>query len=179
LLFWLTGLGSRSGAARVSAGRGDKTVQLQVRNLKEVQRRLKAVGDDAVKDLKRAHGEAARIVETQAKVEVPVKRVGAGDSAYIRRGATPGRLKASIRSSGQARAGIVRAGSKAQVPYAGPVHYGWPNRPNYGNWKGSIVWGGPIRENKFMYRALGKKENEVEEVFVRLVNAAIKKHLGG
>jgi hypothetical protein len=163
----------------VSSSRADKTVQVQVKNLKEVQRRLRAVGDEAVKDLKRAHGEAARIVETQAKVEVPVRRVRPGDSAYIRRGATPGRLKASIRSSGQARAGVVRAGSKREVPYAGPIHYGWPNRPNYGMWKGSIVWGGPIRENKFMYRALAKKENEVEEIFVRLVNAAIKKHLGG
>lgn len=162
----------------MSAGRADKTVQLQVKNLKEVQRRMRAVGDDAVKDLKRVHREAARIVENQAKVEVPVKRVGTGDSAYVRRGATPGRLKASIRSTGQARAGVVRAGSKA-VPYAGVIHYGWPNRPNYGNWKGKIVWGGPIRENKFLYRALLKKEDEVEELFVRLVNEAIKKHLGG
>jgi hypothetical protein len=178
----------------VSSSRADKTVQVQVKNLKEVQRRLRAVGDDAVKDLKHAHRAAARVVENQAKIEVPVRRVRPGDSAYIRRGATPGRLKATIRSSGQARAGVVRAGrgglqgsgapmmgmvNPAIVPYAGVIHYGWPNRPNYGNWKGSIVWGGPIRPNKFMYRALAKKEDEVEEIFVRLVNAAIRTHLGG
>ncbi|HEY7821856.1 MAG TPA: hypothetical protein VIG24_03425 [Acidimicrobiia bacterium] len=162
----------------MSSRRADKTVQVQVKNLKEVQRRLRAVGDDAVKDLKKAHGEAARVVEGQAKIEVPVKRIGTGDSAYIRRGAVPGRLKQSIRSSGQARAGVVRAGTKA-LPYAGVVHYGWPNRPNYGMWNGKIVWGGPIRENKFLYRALLKKEDEVEEIFVRLVNEAIDRHLGG
>lgn len=163
----------------MSATRGDKSVQLEVRNLKEVQRRLRAVGDAAVNDLKKAHGESARIVEQEAKNTVPVKQVGAGDSAYIRRGSTPGRLKASIRSTGQARAGLVRAGGPSfGVLYAGVVHYGWPNRPNYGNWKGKIVWGGPIRPQPFLFDAMANKESEVEEVFIRMVNAAIDKHLG-
>jgi hypothetical protein len=163
----------------VSSRRGDKSVQLEVKNLKDVQRRLRAVGDDAVADLKKAHGAAARIVEQEAKSTVPVKRVGTGDSAYIRRGATPGRLKASIRSTGQARAGIVRAGGASfGVLYAGVIHYGWPNRPNYGNWKGKIVWGGPIRPQRFMFEAMANKESEVEDVFIRMVNAAIDKHLG-
>lgn len=163
----------------MSSTRGDKSVQLEVRNLKEVQRRLRAIGDDAVKDLKDAHGAAARIVEQEAKSTVPVKRVGPGDSAYIRRGASPGRLKASIRSTGQARAGVVRAGGPSYgVLYAGVIHYGWPNRPNYGNWNGKIVWGGPIKAQPFMFEAMGNKESEVEEVFIRMVNAAINKHLG-
>ena len=163
----------------MSSTRGDKSVQLQVKNLKEVQRRLRAVGNQAVGDLKKAHGAAARIVEAEAKNTVPVKRVGTGDSAYIRRGSTPGRLKNSIRSTGQARAGVVRAGGPTfGVLYAGVIHYGWPNRPNYGNWKGKIVWGGPIKAQPFMFEAMANKESEVEEVFVRMVNAAIDKHLG-
>ena len=163
----------------MSSTRGDKSVQLQVKNLKEVQRRLRAVGDDAVKDLKKAHGESARIVEQEAKVTVPVKRIGPGDSAYVRRGSTPGRLKASIRSTGQARAGIVRAGGASfGVLYAGVIHYGWPDRPGYGNWKGKIVWGGPIKPQRFMFEAMANKESEVQEVFIRMVNSAIDKHLG-
>ncbi|HEY7824559.1 MAG TPA: HK97 gp10 family phage protein [Acidimicrobiia bacterium] len=164
----------------MSSTRGDKTVQLQVRNLKEVQRRLRAIGDDAVDDLKKAHAESARIVELEAKKTVPVKRVGSGDSSYIRRGATPGRLKASIRSTGQARAGVVRAGGESfGVLYAGVIHYGWPDRPNYGVWKGKIVWGGPIKAQPFMFEAMANKEDEVEEVFIRMVNEAIDRHLGG
>jgi HK97 gp10 family phage protein len=163
----------------VSSTRGDKSVQLEVKNLKEVQRRLKAVGDQAVDDLKKAHGAAARIVEQEAKSTVPVKQVGTGDSAYIRRGSTPGRLKASIRSTGQARAGVVRAGGPSfGVLYAGVIHYGWPTRPNYGNWKGKIVWGGPIKAQPFMFEAMESKEAEVERVFVRMVNEAINKHMG-
>ncbi|MCQ4120405.1 HK97 gp10 family phage protein [Rhodococcus tibetensis] len=38
-----------------------------------------------------------------------------------------GRLDQSIRAAGTARAGIVRAGKKS-VPYAGPIHWGWPAR---------------------------------------------------
>lgn len=38
-----------------------------------------------------------------------------------------GALRRSVRSSGTVSAGIIRAGRK-RVPYAGPIHWGWPSR---------------------------------------------------
>ena len=38
-----------------------------------------------------------------------------------------GLLSASVRPGATQRAGIVRAGKKA-IPYAGPIHWGWPAR---------------------------------------------------
>lgn len=38
-----------------------------------------------------------------------------------------GRLAGDVRTAGTQRAGIVRAG-RASIPYAGPVHWGWPAR---------------------------------------------------
>jgi len=58
------------------------------------------------------------------------------------------------------RGGVVRMGRKA-VPYAGPVHFGWPNRPNAAKgWRG-----GPIRPNPFLYEAMDKRVGEVMAIY--------------
>ena len=57
-------------------------------------------------------------------------RAGAELVASAARGRAPrrsGSLAGSIRVSGSERAGMVRVGS-ARVPYAGPIHFGWPRR---------------------------------------------------
>lgn len=63
-------------------------------------------------DLKAAHGDAARTVADTAQPATPWRT---------------GRLAGTVRASGTKTAAVVRAGSAA-VPYAGPIHYGWPAR---------------------------------------------------
>lgn len=76
-----------------------------------LRRTLRAAGDD-LSDLKAAHTAAAATAASGARGLVPTRT---------------GRLAGSIRSSGTNSAGIVRAG-RASIPYAGPIHWGWPAR---------------------------------------------------
>lgn len=66
----------------------------------------------SLSDLKAPNRAAATIVAGHAQSVVPRKT---------------GRLAGTIRPAATQRAGIVRAGYK-RVPYAGPVHWGWPKR---------------------------------------------------
>lgn len=85
---------------------------LQVEGRRQLVATMKAAGV-SLDDLKAAHLAVAQLVDRAAKPHAPV-------------GAT-GRLAASERPAGTRTAAIVRAGS-ARVPYAGPIHWGWPNR---------------------------------------------------
>ena len=106
---------------------------------------LRRYGDEAKDEIKKVNLEAARLVEKEAKQRVPVQT---------------GRLRASIRSSGQAGKGVVRAGN-ARVPYANPIHWGWPSRPaaKWGT-PGRAV-GGPISENRFLTDALESERRRI------------------
>jgi hypothetical protein len=84
---------------------------LEVRGARTLRRDLKRAGI-AVHDLKQAHAAAAKVVEIAADPRTPRRS---------------GELADTLRSSGTARAAIVRAGN-ARHPYAGPVHWGWPSR---------------------------------------------------
>lgn len=99
---------------------------------------------DGTDQMKGVNAEAASVVERA----VVVPRVS-------------GRLAGSVRSSGQARTGVVRAG-KASVPYAGPIHFGWPKRN--------------IRANPFLSSALERQESAVVEVYERGVGDLIRRH---
>lgn len=79
---------------------------------RELQRLLRKMPREVKDAMKQVHADAAKIVERAALRQVPERT---------------GRLKATIRSSGTQRTGVVRAGRKA-VPYAGPIHWGWPAR---------------------------------------------------
>lgn len=68
--------------------------------------------EDSIEDLKDANAAAARIVADRAQAEAP-RRSGA--------------LADSIRGNRAAGRAVVAAG-KAKVPYAGPIHWGWPKR---------------------------------------------------
>lgn len=82
---------------------------LKVEGAKQLRATLKKAGVD-LGDLKAAHLEAAQIAERGADARAP---------------RLSGRLAGTLRSSGTRTAGIVRAG-RASVPWAGPVHWGWP-----------------------------------------------------
>lgn len=72
----------------------------------------------------------------------------ASRAAAIIRGFVPersGKLAGSVRGSKAKTKVSVMAGRKA-VPYAGPINYGWPSRPNAAKgWRG-----GPIEGAKFL-----------------------------
>lgn len=72
---------------------------------------LRRAGED-FKDLKDAHAKAAAIAAEASAALAPVRE---------------GKLRETIRSSGTKTAGIIRAGY-ASVPYAPPIHWGWPAR---------------------------------------------------
>lgn len=72
---------------------------------------LKKAGYDLA-DFKKVNRTAAATVAAHAKSTSPYKT---------------GALQSTIRPAATLRAGIVRAGFK-RVPYAGPIHWGWPSR---------------------------------------------------
>lgn len=83
--------------------------QLEVRGARRLRATLRAAGDD-LSDLRDVHRSVAGLV--------------AGATAPPRR---TGRLAATVRPAGTKTAAVVRAGF-ATVPYAGPIHWGWPAR---------------------------------------------------
>lgn len=128
--------------------RRSKDPEVKIEGLRHLTKALKAAQGgakgsltDALKD---ANKEAAEAVAKTARGEVPV---------------VSGKLRDSIRAAGTLRAGIVRAG-KAKVPYAGPIHFGWPSRH--------------IIPNPFLYDALDKRKSDVIEIFVDRVEKVIE-----
>lgn len=126
---------------------------IEIEGARELRRSLKQAG--AMGDLKKASKQAAEVVVRQAVVLVPKRS---------------GRLAKSIRAAGLQSSAEVRAG-RASVPYAGPIHFGWPNRPNYARgWRG-----GPISPNPFLYEALDKRAHDVRLVYERRVAEVIQR----
>jgi len=89
----------------------DRGPTLQVDGARQLRQQLKAAGI-SVQDLKDAHRVVAEQVATASRPAAPVRS---------------GALANSVRAAGTQTAAIVRAGG-ARVPYAGPIHWGWPNR---------------------------------------------------
>jgi hypothetical protein len=84
---------------------------VEVEGLRQLRRSLKAAGL-SLQDLKDAHAQVAQLVVRAAAPRAPRRT---------------GRLVATDRAAGTQTAAIVRAG-RASVPYAGPIHWGWPAR---------------------------------------------------
>lgn len=87
---------------------------IQITGGRELRRALrKAEGD--LDDLKEAHLKVARIVAAAAKAAAPVRS---------------GKLAESIRPNAGQRYARVSVGNnrstKTGIPYAGPIHWGWP-----------------------------------------------------
>lgn len=119
--------------------------RIEVEGAREVARRLRKV-EGGMADLKKVHADAAEIVEVRAAAIVP-RRTGA--------------LKSTVRSTGQARGGVVRAGFK-RVLYAGVIHFGWPKHN--------------ISPQPFLYDALDQRATEVVDVYETRVNKLIKQN---
>jgi hypothetical protein len=130
--------------------------RIEVNGVKIVIKQLRKMDGETRNELKRVYIQSANVVYRNAMPRVPVRT---------------GRLKSTMRITSSVRGGAVRAGGKRSAPYAGPVHFGWPSRPNLArSW-----YGGPIPPNTFLYSALDARREQVEEMFARGVHKAAKK----
>lgn len=84
---------------------------VQVEGLRELKRRLRRI-EGGLADLKTEHRWVSDFVLGRARPSAPRRS---------------GRLAATMRGSGTVSASVLRVGT-ARVPYAGPIHYGWPAR---------------------------------------------------
>ena len=148
---------------------------VRVVGLKQFTKELKQYGDAAVSDLKKAHEAAAKIVHDAAKPKAPIHGVTSvisGKPYWEVPQHRSGNMASTLRYSGTQRGGFVRAGRKA-VPYAGPVHFGWPSRPNLAKgWRG-----GPIKPNPFIFDALDERRDEVARAFARYIDDLTDKYI--
>jgi hypothetical protein len=85
--------------------------EVRVEGLDQLARSMRRAGED-IEELKDAHAAAAGIVAAAAEARAPRRS---------------GRLAGSVRGSRQIRRARVQAGS-SRVPYAAPIHWGWPAR---------------------------------------------------
>ena len=118
----------------------------RIEGLREVLRDLRALGDDTKTELKATHLAAAEVVVMGAKRIVPYRT---------------GRLARSIRALATNTAGRVRAGS-ASVPYAGPIHFGWPARK--------------IAPQPFIYDALDPRREDIKRLYEQRIDELIDKY---
>lgn len=125
---------------------GGNEASIQIEGLKELRRNLSRLGDNARDDLKATHLEAAQLVERSARPYVP---------------RLTGRLAGSLRSTGTITGGRVKVGFK-RIPYAGPIHFGWPQRG--------------IRPRPFIYDALGRETKDIISLYDDRVDELIKKY---
>lgn len=100
----------------------------------------------SVADVKATNRAAAELVGERAAELVPVRS---------------GLLRSTIRAAGQKAGAVVRAGT-GSVPYAAPIHFGWPGRN--------------IAPAPFLYDALDDRRAEVLAVYQSRVAELIKKY---
>ncbi len=123
---------------------------IKVTGLSEVQRNLRKLSTDAL-DLNKTefletNKQVAEIVINETKKYVPI---------------LSGSLAAAIRNASTNKSAKVRAGNAA-VPYAGPIHFGWPSRS--------------IKPNTFLYEAIDARKDEVTNRYAALVADLVVKY---
>ena len=124
----------------------DQIVTTEILGLREIQRDLRKLGDDTKNEMKDTHKLAAEVVVMGAKRLVPFRT---------------GALAASIKSLATKSSGRVRAGS-ASVPYAGPIHFGWPARA--------------IAPNPFIYDAIDERRDAIRDLYDNRIDQLIRKY---
>lgn len=128
---------------KTSAG----TFMLEVEGAKELRRALRKLQDkETPKRVRMANKKGAELVRDRALPNVPQRS---------------GRLRQSVKAMASQSSGSVKAGSPARVPYAAPIHWGWPARgiaPNRFIWdaRDEVLDNGTLQEvyEKAMEQAL-------------------------
>ena len=118
---------------------------VEVEGLRTLRRDLKAAGV-SLQNLKDAHAAVAQTV------------VRAAHFTPKHPERSTGRLAASVRGSGTQSAAVVRAGF-ASVPYAGPIHWGWPARH--------------IAAQPFLWDAIATSQDEWTGTYLRALEKII------
>jgi len=122
---------------------------VKVEGLAKVRRDLKKMSDD---------------VDYRAMEFLPVNKTIADAVAGDAKSYVPvltGALSGTIRAAATKTSARVKAGFKA-VPYAGPIHFGWPARF--------------IKPQPFFYDAIDKRRGEIKDRYDKLVKDLIKKY---
>lgn len=120
--------------------------QVVITGDKALQRRL-TIADRGLGNLSPTHRRTAAAVGTAARARAP-KRTG--------------RLAATTKAYATRKAAVIVFG----VPYAGPIHWGWPLRPDPARgWRG-----GPIRPNPFASQAAQATEGGWVQLYHRAVD---------
>ncbi|MBC9714503.1 HK97 gp10 family phage protein [Streptomyces sp. TRM66268-LWL] len=136
------------------------TVRVQgMRGLQQNVRRLKS--RELNNSMRAANKKAAEVVKPEAESTAPK---GARDAKSSKR-YKPGKLAKSVKVTASVKGAQVKAGSAARVPYAAPVHFGYPKRG--------------IKPNRFLFRAMARKSAEVSETYEREISAVVRQHLEG
>ena len=126
---------------------GSRDAGIKVEGQRELRKTLRAAGDD-LEDLKAAHKAAAEIAAGGSRPLAPVR---SGD------------LAGTIRAGGTKTSAVIRAGKKV-VPYAGPIHWGWPARG--------------IEPHPFLADGAQRTEPQWVELFYQALDKALKKVKG-
>lgn len=114
---------------------------IKIDGLRELQKRAHQDGPAAKKELREASKEAATMVRNAAVPLAP-------------RGKTR-RLAKSVGVVVSQTTAAVKAGSATRVPYAGPVHFGWPLRG--------------IAAQPFLYRAMKGRLRAIRQNYERRI----------
>lgn len=130
--------------------RATPTDAVKIEGLSKLQRDLRKLSTEAL-DLNKleflaTNKKVAEIIIGDSKKFVPV---------------LSGALAQSVRNVSTKKSAKVRAGSVA-VPYAGPIHFGWPSRG--------------IRPNPFFYDAIDRRRQEVFDTYGNLIDDLTKKY---
>lgn len=118
---------------------------IAVEGLDRLARLLRDADASLLDELKDANRDAAELVAATARPLVPRRT---------------GRLEATVRTGATKRSGVVRAG-RARVPYAPPVHFGWPRRK--------------IKPQPFLHDALDRRRSELERDYAQRVQDIVDK----
>lgn len=126
---------------------GDFRLRLDAKGLNRLARSLRQAGVDMTR-LKADYKRMADVVKSAIKPEVPTKT---------------GRLRRTLRDSATQKSGVVRAGG-GQVPYAGPIEYGWPRHH--------------ITGQHFMEKGLMSSEDRVLTIYAQALQDALNQVKG-
>lgn len=124
--------------------------RIEIKGIATVAKTLRKAGIQ-LSELKPVNRQAAEIAMQQAKRDAPVRS---------------GAMRNTLRVGATNRAGIIRAGNNRAtgVPYAGPIHWGWPARN--------------IAANPFMQRAASKTQPQWKQVYEDIVDKALRQVKG-
>jgi hypothetical protein len=122
--------------------------QVAVEGLSKVRRDLKKLATDVDygPEFLAVNKTLADLVAGDAKNYVPV---------------LSGALQGTIRAAASKTSGRVKVGYKA-VPYAGPIHFGWPARF--------------IKPQPFIYDAIDKRRTEIKDRYEQLIKKLIQQN---